>query len=147
MGRFLPADHSKGDPNTIGGYMAVHDRPAAFEGSDGASYSVEIVADISDEKDRPFGAYLLFVRWREGDPVASGHLETEFLAFAATEDEARKKVGSMLLNEVKSRLDDLIMRDAPSCSRGGMRCAKRVAIDAAGRRRTQGDGRSMARAR
>ncbi|MEA2706418.1 MAG: hypothetical protein QOH22_1206, partial [Gemmatimonadaceae bacterium] len=23
MGRFLPADHSKGDPNTIGGYMAV----------------------------------------------------------------------------------------------------------------------------
>ena len=74
MGRFLPADHSKGDPNTIGGYMAVHDRPAAFEGSDGASYSVEIVADVSDEKDRPFGAYLLFVRWREGDPVASGHL-------------------------------------------------------------------------
>jgi hypothetical protein len=108
MGRFLPPDHSKGDPNTIGGYMAVHDRPAAFEGSDGASYSVEIVADLSDEKDRPFGAYLLFVRWREGDPVASGHLETEFLAFADTEEEARKMVGSMLLNEVKSRLDDLI---------------------------------------
>jgi hypothetical protein len=108
MGRFLPADHSKGDPNTIGGYMAVHDRPAAFEGSDGASYSVEIVTDLSDHKDRPFGAYLLFVRWREGDPVASGHLETEFLAFAETEDEARRMVGAMLLNEVKSRLDRLI---------------------------------------
>lgn len=109
MGRFLPADHSKGDPNTIGGYMAVHDRPAAFEGSDGGSYSVEIVADVSDAKDQPpFGAYLLFVRWREGDPVASGHLETEFLAFAETEDEAKKIVGTMLLNDVKVQLDQLI---------------------------------------
>ena len=108
MGRFIPPDHSKGDPNTIGGYMAVHDRPAAFEGSDGASYSVEIVTDVSDEKERPFGAYLLFVRWREGDPVASGHLETDFLAFAATEEEARAMVGAMALNEVKTKLDALI---------------------------------------
>ena len=108
MGRFIPADHSKGDPNTIGGYMAVHDRPAAFEGSDGASYSVEIVTDINDDENGAFGAYLLFVRWREGDPVASGHLETDFLAFAGTEDEARKMVGAMPLSEVKSRLDALI---------------------------------------
>ena len=108
MGRFIPPDHSKGDPNTIGGYMAVHDRPAAFEGSDGASHSVEIVSDSSGDKDRPFAAYLLFVRWGHGDPVASGHLETEFLAFASTESEARDMVGAMRLNEVKSRLDSLI---------------------------------------
>jgi hypothetical protein len=108
MGQFLPADHSKGDANTIGGYMAVHARPAAFEGSDGASYSVEIVTDASGDKTRPFAAYLLFVRWRQGDPVASGHLETEFLAFADTEDDARKLVGAMMLNEVKTVLDDLI---------------------------------------
>jgi hypothetical protein len=108
MGRFIPPDPSKGDPNTIGGYMAVHDRPAAFEGSDGASYSVEIVTDTTGEKERLFAAYLLFVRWGHGDPVASGHLETEYLAFAATEDEARKTVGAMLLNEVKLRLDQQI---------------------------------------
>jgi hypothetical protein len=108
MGQFLPADHSKGDANTIGGYMAVHARPAAFEGVDGASYSVEIVTDASGDKTRPFAAYLLFVRWRQGDPVASGHLETEFLAFADTEDDARKLVGAMMLNEVKTLLDDLI---------------------------------------
>jgi hypothetical protein len=108
MGQFLPADHSKGDANTIGGYMAVHARPAAFEGSDGASYSVEIITDPSGDKTRPFAAYLLFVRWRQGDPVASGHLETEFLAFADTEDDARKLVGAMMLNEVKTVLDDLI---------------------------------------
>jgi hypothetical protein len=88
--------------------MAVHDRPAAFEGSDGASYSVEIVTDASGDRTRPFAAYLLFVRWREGDPVASGHLETEFLAFAGDEDEARRLVGAMLLSEVKRRLDQLI---------------------------------------
>jgi hypothetical protein len=109
MGQFLPGDHSKGDPNTIGGYMAVHARPAAFEGSDGASYSVEIVADASGDKDRPFAAYLLFVRWREGDPVASGHLETEFLAYASDETEARQLVGALLLNEVKAHLDRLIL--------------------------------------
>ena len=34
---------TRGDANTIGGYMAVHGRPAAFEGTDGLSYSVEIV--------------------------------------------------------------------------------------------------------
>ena len=108
MGRFLPPDHSKGDPNTIGGYMAVHDRPAAFEGSDGSSYSVEIVTDETGEKGRPFAAYLLFVRWGHGDPVASGHLETEFLAFGPSESEARQTVAAMSLNDVKATLDNLI---------------------------------------
>jgi len=75
---------------------------------DGASYSVEIVSDTSGDKDRPFAAYLLFVRWGHGDPVASGHLETEFLAYAASEAEARAEVGAMRLNEVKSKLDALI---------------------------------------
>ncbi|HUR00523.1 MAG TPA: hypothetical protein VM166_13805 [Gemmatimonadaceae bacterium] len=109
MAQFLPGDHSKGDPNTIGGYMAVHARPAAFEGSDGASYSVEIVADTTGDKERPFAAYLLFIRWRAGDPVASGHLETEFLAYASSEDEARRLVGTLLLNDVKAHLDGLIV--------------------------------------
>jgi hypothetical protein len=108
MGRFIPPDHSKGDPNTIGGYRAVHDRPAAFEGSDGASYSVEIVTDESGDKTQPFAGYLLFVRWGHGDPVASGHIETEFLAYASTEEEAGRIVGEMSLNDVKAKLDALI---------------------------------------
>jgi hypothetical protein len=108
MGQFLPADHSRGDANTIGGYMAVHARPAAFEGSDGASYSVEIVTDTTGDRERPFAAYLLFVRWRVGDPVASGHLETDFLAYAPTELEARSRVGALMLSDVKRHLDALI---------------------------------------
>jgi len=89
--------------------MAVHDRPAAFEGSDGASYSAEIVTDESGDKSRPFAAYLLFVRWGSGDPVATEHLETEFLAFGASEDEVRQNVGEMKLSEAKAKLDALIL--------------------------------------
>lgn len=108
MGQFLPADHSKGDANTIGGYMAVHARPAAFEGPDGASYSVEIVSDETGETSRPYAAYLLFVRWREGDPVASGHLETDYLEYANNEQEAMAKVGTLKLNDVRALLYGLI---------------------------------------
>ena len=110
MGQFLPADHSRGDANTIGGYMAVHARPAAFEGKDGASYSVEIVADETEEGASLFAAYLLFVKWREGDPVAAGHLETDYLQFGATAAEAIAKVGAMKLSEVREVLDRLIAK-------------------------------------
>ena len=111
MGQFHPADHSRGDANTIGGYMAVHARPAAFEGTDGASYSVDIVADESGQKEKPFAAYLLFVRWREGDPVASGHVETDYLRYGNTEAEAIAAVGALKLSEVKALLDELVSGD------------------------------------
>lgn len=114
MGQFLPADHSKGDANTIGGYTAVHARPAAFEGQDGASYSVEIVSDETGEASRPYAAYLLFVRWREGDPVASGHLETNYLEYANSEQEAITKVGTLKLSDVRALLYDLIAERAES---------------------------------
>ena len=108
MGQFLPADHSKGDANTLGGYIAVHDRPAAFEGSDGSSYSVEIVTDVNAQPGAAFSSYILFVRWREGDPVASGHLETEYLGAGATEKDARRPVETLKLSEVRAKLDELI---------------------------------------
>jgi hypothetical protein len=118
MGQFLPADHSRGDANTIGGYMAVHARPAAFEGKDGVSYSVEIVADEEVDREPPFAAYLLFVKWREGDPVAAGHLETDYLGYGSTEAEAIEKVGAMKLSEVRALLDGLIAEQAAMKSDG-----------------------------
>jgi len=108
-GRFLPPDHSRGDANTIGGYAAVHSRPAAFEGSDGMSYSVEILVDETEIVGRPFGAYLLFMRWRRvGSQGIEGHLETDYLAYGASEDAARASVGAMTLNDVKALLESLI---------------------------------------
>ena len=115
MAQFRPADHSKGDANTIGGYMAVHDRPAAFEGSDGFSYSVEIVVDDTEDASAPYAAYLLFVRWaRIGAQSPEGHLETAYLAAAGTAEEVRRQIGAMRLDEVKRALDQLVAERTPA---------------------------------
>jgi hypothetical protein len=116
-GRFLPPDHSRGDANTIGGYAAVHSRPAAFEGSDGMSYSVEIVVDETEIVGRPFGAYFLFLRWRRiGSQGIEGHLETDYLAYGLTEDDARAAIGAMPLIAVKDLLEQLIREHSASRS-------------------------------
>lgn len=117
MGRFLPPDHSKGDERTLGGYTAVHARPAAFEGRDGRSYSVSIETDATGDAAAPFGAYLLFVQWSPGEPRVSGHLETDFLERAATEDEARERVGALSLERVREMLDALIAERTPNADR------------------------------
>lgn len=114
MGQFLPADHSKGDANTVGGYAAVHARPPAFEGRDGTSYSVEIMTDSTGEPARPWAGYLLFVRWRQGDPVASGHIETGYLRYAETEEGARNSVGSMQLSDALAELNGAIEAQSAS---------------------------------
>jgi hypothetical protein len=108
MGQFLPADHSKGDANTVGGYTAVHARPPAFEGKDGASYSVEVMTDETGDPQEPWAGYLFFVRYQHGDPVASGHVETPYLRFATTEAEARKLVDAVQLNEALAELNKAI---------------------------------------
>ncbi len=93
--------------------MAVHARPAAFEGSDGMSYSVAIETDETGEAAAPHGAFLLFVRWGAGAPEVTGHLESDFLARAATPDEARAALHALPLDSVKSALDALIRARAP----------------------------------
>lgn len=109
MGRFLPPDPSRGDPDTIGGYMAVHDRPAAFDGMDGMSYSVEILADETGDPARPWGGYIMFLRWRRiGVQGVEGHLESGWLAYGRSEGDVRGAVGRMPLGEVKALLDGLL---------------------------------------
>jgi hypothetical protein len=109
MAHFHPADHSKGDANTVGGYAAVHARPAAFEGSDGYSYSVEVCADATGDPARPWGGYLLFLRWRRlGAQGVEGHLESDFLAYGATEAEALAAAGRLPLQEARTRLEALV---------------------------------------
>jgi hypothetical protein len=119
MGQFKQPDFSQGDPNTLGGYTAVHDRPAAFEGSDGFSYSVEILADedaaAPGQSSNRWGAYLFFVKWaRIGASAPEGHVESDVLARGATEAEARERVGAIKLADVKLVLDALIARSGPA---------------------------------
>ena len=113
-GRFVPPDHDKGDANTIGGYQAVHARPAAFEGPDGFSYSVEIMADLAADRagdgELPWGAYILFVRWhRTGEQTPAGHLETDYLSRGMTEAEVTADVARLPLSAVKELLDACVV--------------------------------------
>jgi hypothetical protein len=109
--RFRPADHSKGDESTIGGYAAVHDRPAAFEGNDGFSYSVELMTEETPGQPAPWAAFILFVKWaRLGAQTPEGHLESDYLTTGATEPEALERLGRTPLADVKTLLDELIAR-------------------------------------
>jgi hypothetical protein len=108
-GQHLPPDHSRGDESTVGGYAAVHARPAALEGRDGLSYSLEILTDTTGEPGRPNGAYLLFVQWKRiGEQGVAGHLESDFLAFGETAAQARRALGVMPLQDAQRTLDALI---------------------------------------
>ena len=113
MAQFRQPDFSKGDPNTLGGYVAVHDRPAAFEGSDGFSYSVEILTQHEPDASPPWAAFFLFVKWaRVGAQSPEGHVESDYVARGATEDEARSRAGQLSLAETKIALDTLVARVA-----------------------------------
>ena len=115
-GQYLPPDPSKGDESTIGGYAAVHARPAALEGRDGFSYSIEILSDETGQPERPFGAYLIFVQWsRLGAQKVEGHLESDFVAWGASADQAEEALGQVALSAARRVLDDLIhARDGDS---------------------------------
>jgi hypothetical protein len=95
------------DDTTLGGYQQVHGRPPAFGGLDGSAYSVGTFTD--DTADGKIGAALLFVRWDEAArPV--GHLETDYLAFGSTPDEALAPVLALTLEQVKAHLDHCVAR-------------------------------------
>lgn len=115
MSRFLPPDYGKGDETTIGGYAAVHGRPAALEGPDGLAYSVEILTDASDDQARGrFAAYFLFLRWaRIGEERVEGHIETGFLEFAESPDGAHRALGAWSIERVRDVLvSELAAREA-----------------------------------
>ena len=104
-GQHLPPEYDKGDETTVGGYAAVHSRPAALEGRDGMSYSLDLLSDSTGEAARPFGAYLIFVQWsRMGAQKAEGHLETDFLAWGTSAADAERALGAMLLGVIVTGL-------------------------------------------
>ena len=95
---------------TLGGYMRKHDRAAAFGGSDGQPYSVAIYVDEEPDGRGRYGAALLFVRWSPSGERPVGHVETEPLAWGHDPEEARARVESLSLFDVKEALDAAIAR-------------------------------------
>jgi hypothetical protein len=64
-----------------------------------------------DEQPDAFGRYgaaLLFLRWVEGGAKPLGHLETDYLAFGKTPEEALARVRALPLADVKAHLDACI---------------------------------------
>lgn len=110
--QFEPATPDAGDEGTVGGYAAVHGRPAAFESVDGYAYSVELCADETGEGAAArWGGYFLFLRWRRlGAQGVEGHLESEFVTRAPTEVEALDRLGRVSLRLAKATLDSLVRR-------------------------------------
>lgn len=95
---------------TLGGYMAKHDRAAAFGGSDGQAYSVAIYVDDEPDLRGLFGAALLFVRWSSAGDRPVGHVETDTLVWGRSEAEAAERLKALSLYDVKAALDEAIGR-------------------------------------
>lgn len=93
---------------TLGGYMAKHERAAAFGGSDGQAYSVGIYIEDEPDARARYGAALLFVRWSVGGDRPVGHVETPALAWGRSREEAEERIKSLSLYDVKAALDDAI---------------------------------------
>jgi len=94
---------------TLGGYLRTHDRPPAFTGTDGASYSVDTLLIDDDPNLMPHvGGALLFVRWSADGAQPIGHLETDVIAVGANPEQVVEALHALTLHDVKAHLDRLI---------------------------------------
>lgn len=98
---------------TLGGYMALHGRAAAFGGSDGHAYSVGIVPDEEPDERGLFGVGLLFVRWSPAGTEPVGHVEAPGLARGRTPEEAVERLKLLSLFDVKAALDQAVADQPP----------------------------------
>ncbi len=99
-----PADH------TLRGYLAVHQRPPAFEGSDGHPYTVSVEIEHTADLRAPYSGYLVFPRWADTGVGIMGHLETPLLLHGRSREEVEDRLGSLTLQEVRNLLEEAILR-------------------------------------
>lgn len=93
---------------TLGGYLATHDRPPAFEGSDGYPYTVSLEIERTGDLRSPYSGYLVFPRWAQTGVGIVGHVVTQTLATGRSEDEVREPVEAMTLHDVQALLEEAI---------------------------------------
>jgi len=95
---------------TLGGYLEVHNRPPAFEGSDGHPYTVAIEVEKTANLRAPWVAYLVFPRWAATGLGVIGHVETPVLWEGTGADQVVARAGETPLLDVKRLLDEAIQR-------------------------------------
>jgi hypothetical protein len=103
-----PGDEAVPADGTLGGYLEVHTRPPAFDGSDGQPYSVSIEVERVASLTAPYAGYLVFPRWAETGVGIVGHVETPVLWEARSPEEITAAAGALSLAEVKRLLDEAI---------------------------------------
>ena len=104
---------------TLGGYLAEHNRPPAFEGVDGQPYTVSIEVERTSNLRAPWEGYLVFPRWAETGLGIVGHVETPVLAEGRTREEVEERVAETSLLQVKELLDLAIARRREEEAPGG----------------------------
>ena len=95
---------------TFGGYVAVHDRPPAFEGQDGRAYSADLWVEAQDGADAAFGGAFVFVRWNAAGDAPDGTLESDWMAHGADAASVEAALRATDLHDVKAALDAAIAR-------------------------------------
>jgi len=98
------------ETETVGGYLADHNRPPAFEGSDGHPYTVSLEVERTPNLRAPFSGFLVFPRWAESGVGIIGHLETPILFEETQRSAAEKRLGALTLLQVKILLEEAISR-------------------------------------
>jgi hypothetical protein len=98
-----------GSPDaTLGGYFRTHDRPPAFEGSDGHPYTVSIEVERTADLRTPWEGFLVYPRWARTGLGIEGHVETPTLWKGASKDAVLAEAGDTPLIEVQMHLDRAI---------------------------------------
>ena len=108
----LPADA------TLGGYLRVHNRPPAFEGSDGHPYTVSVEVERTGNLRAPWVGFLVFPRWAATGLGVIGHVETPVLWEGTAAEQVTARAGDTPLLRVKELLDEAIARRAEEADQG-----------------------------
>jgi hypothetical protein len=106
------ADDRPAADATLGGYLEVHNRPPAFEGSDGHPYTVSIEVEKTANLRAPWVGFLVFPRWGTTGLGVVGHVETQVLWEGTAAEQVVALAGETPLLRVKQLLDDAIRRRA-----------------------------------
>ena len=105
-----PTTEQAPEDATLAGYFEVHNRPPAYEGSDGHPYTVSLEVEKTGNLKTPFAGYLVFPRWAQTGVGIVGHVETPTLVETQTEDEARTRLGATTLLQTQTYLVEAIER-------------------------------------
>jgi len=106
------------DDTTLGGYFRVHDRPPAYEGSDGHPYTVSVESERTGNLAAPYAGYLVFPRWAQNGVGVVGHVETPTLVESSSTEDVTASLGDLTLHEVQDLLERAIQEQTELTSDG-----------------------------